>query len=208
MNIKSICLGPISANCYAFCDEKGEGAVVDPGDYNVQLEKVIEECGIKTLKYIICTHSHFDHVSGVGRLKEKHPDAQVVVGKEDAPALSDAVLSASADFGLVFYPCYADKTVVDNDVLIIGNILLKVVATPGHTKGSIVLHCEEEKIAFTGDTIFKESAGRTDFYGGSHVALMASLQKIKRFASDTILLCGHGENTTVENEIKYNPYVL
>ncbi len=208
MNIKSVCLGPVSANCYVFCGENGEGAVVDPGDYNFQLEKVIEECGIKTLKYIICTHSHFDHVSGVGRLKEKHPDAQVVVGTEDAPALSDAVLSAAADFGLPFYPCYADKTVVDGDFLSVAEYTFSVVAAPGHTKGGIILYCEKEKIAFTGDTVFKGSVGRTDLFGGNHAQLMESIKKIKKFAPDTVLLCGHGESTTVAREMMYNFYLL
>jgi glyoxylase-like metal-dependent hydrolase (beta-lactamase superfamily II) len=208
MNIKSVCLGPVSANCYVFCGENGEGAVVDPGDYNFQLEKIIEECGIKTLKYIICTHSHFDHISGVGRLKEKHPDAQVVVGTEDAPALSDAVLSAAADFGLPFYPCYADKTVVDGDSLNVEGYTFSVVATPGHTKGGIILYCEKEKIAFTGDTLFKGSVGRTDLFGGNHAQLMESIKKIKKFAPDTVLLCGHGESTTVAREMMYNFYLL
>lgn len=208
MNIKSVCLGPVSANCYVFCGENGEGAVVDPGDYNFQLEKVIEECGIKTLKYIICTHSHFDHISGVGRLKEKHPDAQVVVGAEDAPALGDAVLSAAADFGFLFYPCYPDKTVVDGDSLNVEGYTFSVVATPGHTKGGIILYCEKEKIAFTGDTLFKGSVGRTDLFGGNHAQLMESIKKIKKFAPDTVLLCGHGESTTVAREMMYNFYLL
>ena len=208
MNIKSVCLGPVSANCYAFCGENGEGAVVDPGDYNFQLERVIAECGIKTLKYIICTHSHFDHVSGVGRLKEKYPDAQVVVGAEDAPALGDAVLSAAADFGLPFYPCYADKAVVDGDSLNVGDLKFNVIATPGHTKGGIILYCEEEKIAFTGDTLFKGSVGRTDLFGGNHAQLMESIKKIKKLAPDTVLLCGHGESTTVAREMMYNFYLL
>ncbi len=208
MNIKSVCLGPVSANCYVFCGENGDGVVVDPGDYNFQLEKIIAECGIKTLKYIVCTHSHFDHISGVGRLKEKHPDAQVVVGTEDAPALSDAVLSAAADFGLPFYPCYADKTVVDGDSLNVEGYTFSVVATPGHTKGGIILYCEKEKIAFTGDTLFKGSVGRTDLFGGNHAQLMESIKKIKKFAPDTVLLCGHGESTTVAREMMYNFYLL
>ena len=208
MNIKSVCLGPVSANCYVFCSENGEGAVVDPGDYNFQLERVITECGIKTLKYIICTHSHFDHVSGVGRLKEKYPDAQVVVGAEDAPALGDAFLSAAADFGLPFYPCYADKAVADGDSLNIGDLKFNVIATPGHTKGGIILYCEEGKIAFTGDTLFKGSVGRTDLFGGNHAQLMESIKKIKKLAPDTVLLCGHGESTTVAREMMYNFYLL
>ncbi len=208
MNIKVLPLGPVSANCYILCDKNGIGAVIDPGDYNLHLERGIAESGIKELKYIICTHSHFDHVSGVGRLKEKYPDAQVVVGVEDVPALSDPVLSASADFGLPFFPCYADKTVNEGDVLDVGEVSLKVIEAPGHTKGGILLYCEGEKIAFTGDSLFKGSVGRTDLYGGNHAQLMNTVRKIKSFAPDTVLLCGHGESTTVAHEMMYNFYLL
>lgn len=206
MNVKTLVLGPVSANCYIICSN-GAGAVIDPGDYNISLEKAIIESGIKELKYIICTHSHFDHVSGVGRLKEKHPEATVVAGTEDAPALSDAMLSAASSFGLPFYPCYADKTVDDGDALSFGEVSFTVVSTPGHTPGGIILCCEEEKVAFTGDTIFKGSVGRTDLRGGSYAQLANSLKKIKKFPPDTVLMCGHGESTTVAEELMYNFYL-
>ena len=208
MNIKVLPLGPVNANCYVFCDENGVGAVVDPGDYNVHLERMILECGVKKLKYIICTHAHFDHVSGVGRLKEKHPDAIVVVGAEDSPALSDAKLSAAADFGLQFYPCYADEVVKDGDTITVGQLSLKVISSPGHTKGGIMLWCESEKFLFTGDSVFKGSVGRTDLYGGNHSQLMESVRKIKKLPADTVLLCGHGESSTVAYEAMYNFYLL
>lgn len=208
MNIKNLTLGPVSANCYVVSDNNGIGAVIDPGDYNLRLESAILESGIKELKYIICTHAHFDHVSGVGRLKEKYPDALVVVGAEDAPALCDPVLSASVNFGLPFYPCYDDKTVKDGDILEVGELSFQVIDAPGHTKGGIILYCEGEKVAFTGDSLFKGSVGRTDLYGGNHTQLMISVRKIKKFAPGTVLLCGHGESTTVAQEMMYNFYLL
>ena len=208
MNIKALALGPVSANCYVFCDENGIGAVVDPGDYNTRLENTITECGIKQLKYIICTHAHFDHISGVGRLKGKYPDALVVVGEEDSPALSDARLSAAADFNLPFHPCYADITVKNADTLDVGQLSLEVISSPGHTLGGIMLLCKEEKILFTGDSLFKGSVGRTDLYGGNHSQLMESVKKIKKLPPDTRLLCGHGEGSTVAYEAMHNFYLL
>lgn len=208
MYIKTLPLGPVSANCYIICSNDGIGAVIDPGDYNSYLEKAITESPMTQLKYIICTHSHFDHVSGVGRIKEKYPDATVVVGVEDAPALSNEILSASASFGLPFYPCYADKTVSEGDALTIGDLSFRVIHTPGHTLGGIVLYCEAEKVAFTGDTLFMGSVGRTDLYGGNHSQLMNSVKKIKNLPPDTTLLCGHGECTILAREMMYNFYLL
>ncbi len=207
MYIKVLPLGLVDANCYILCDENKCGAVIDAGDYTPRLEMAIKESGIEKLLYIICTHGHFDHVSGVARLKEKHPEASVVVGEADAPALSSSFISGADAFGLPFYPCYADVTVNDGDVLQVGNISLKVIATPGHTLGGVVLYCESEKVAFTGDTLFRGSVGRTDLYGGSYAQLMASLKKIKNLPPDTALMCGHGDSTTVDFEMEHNPYL-
>lgn len=207
MYIKVLPLGLVDANCYILCDENKCGAVIDAGDYTPRLQMAIKESGIEKLLYIICTHGHFDHVSGVARLKEKYPEAKVVVGEADAPALSSAFISGAEAFGLPFYPCYADVTVNDGDVLQVGSILLKVIATPGHTLGGVVLYCESEKIAFTGDTLFRGSVGRTDLYGGSYAQLMTSIKKIKNLPPDTALMCGHGDSTTVQFEMEHNPYL-
>ena len=207
MYIKVLPLGLVDANCYILCDENKCGAVIDAGDYTPRLQMAIKESGIEKLLYIICTHGHFDHVSGVARLKEKYPEAKVVVGEADAPALSSAFISGAEAFGLPFYPCYADVTVNEGDVLQVGSILLKVIATPGHTLGGVVLYCESEKIAFTGDTLFRGSVGRTDLYGGSYAQLMTSIKKIKNLPPDTALMCGHGDSTTVQFEMEHNPYL-
>lgn len=207
MYIKVLPLGLVDANCYILCDENKCGAVIDAGDYTPRLQMAIKESGIEKLLYIICTHGHFDHVSGVARLKEKYPEAKVVVGEADAPALSSAFISGAEAFGLPFYPCYDDVTVNEGDVLQVGSILLKVIATPGHTLGGVVLYCESEKIAFTGDTLFRGSVGRTDLYGGSYAQLMTSIKKIKNLPPDTALMCGHGDSTTVQFEMEHNPYL-
>ncbi len=207
MYIKVLPIGLVDANCYILCDENKCGAVIDAGDYTPRLETAIKESGIEKLLYIICTHGHFDHISGVARLKEKYPEAQVVVGEADAPALSSGFISGAEAFGLPFYPCYADVTINDGDVLEIGTIRLQAIATPGHTLGGMVLYCESEKVAFTGDTLFRGSVGRTDLYGGSYAQLIASVKKIKNLPPDTTLMCGHGESSTVEFEMEHNPYL-
>lgn len=208
MYVKAIPLGPVSANCYIICDEKTKiGAVIDPGDYNAVLLKEIVASGMKELKYILCTHSHFDHVSGAGRLKEKYPDAKILVGQEDAHALNDAVFSLAAFFGAPFYPCVSDKTLKDGDEIKIGDISFKIISTPGHSPGGVLYYSESEKTVFTGDTVFKGSVGRTDLYGGDTKTLTDSLKKIKKLPADCVIFSGHGEKTTVEHELKYNMFL-
>ena len=208
MYIKALVLGPVSANCYIICDEAAKvGAVIDPGDFNGTLLKEIRASGLNELKYIFCTHGHFDHIAGVGRLKEQYPGAQILVGEKDAAALNDSVLSLAAYFGAPFYPCIADKALKDGDTITMGNIDFKVIAAPGHTQGGVMYYCENEKAVFTGDTIFKGSVGRTDFFGGSMPTLMNTLKTIKKLPPDVDIYSGHGECTTVKNEKEYNMYL-
>ena len=209
MYIKGLVLGPVSANCYVVCDEETKiGAVIDPGDYNSLLLKEIENSGMKELKYILCTHAHFDHIAGAGRLKEKFPEAKIVVGIEDSSALNDDILSLAAYFGAPFYPCVADKEVENGDLLQIGGIELKVISAPGHTTGGVLYYEQKQGVVFTGDTIFKGSVGRTDFPGGSSVVLMNTLNKIKKLPDECAVYSGHGEKTTIKHEKQYNMYLI
>lgn len=208
MQIKTIPLGHLSANCYVICDEKTNiGGVIDPGDCTPVLLDLIKRSGIENLKYILCTHGHFDHISGVAKLKEIFKDAQVLIGVEDAPALSDETLSLGKYFGN-FTPCYADKPLKNGDVVEIGETELCVISTPGHTPGGVLYYSKKDNIVFTGDTIFKESVGKTTFAGGSAPELMKSLEKIKNLPADCVILSGHGESTTVEHELKYNMFLI
>lgn len=208
MNIRALVLGPVAANCYVVCDEKtGVGAVIDPGDYSRELESEIEKAGIKSLKYILCTHGHFDHVSGVSRLKEKYPDSQIVIGEADALCLSDGDLSAASSFGLPFFPCEADVKVSDGDKIAVGENEFSIVSVPGHTKGGVLYVSEKDGVVFSGDTLFCGSVGRTDLRGGNTLKLLNSLKKIKALPAEWVVYCGHGEATTVGYEIRYNPYM-
>lgn len=209
MYIKQFSMGLVTANCYILCDEVSkEGAVVDPGDYNTQLENEIILSGMKELKYILLTHGHFDHISGVARLKEKHPEAKVIVGIEDAPSLCDENLSLSKAFHFRSFPCVADHTVKNGDELSIGEKAFRVISAPGHTPGGVLYYFESENVLFTGDTLFKGSIGRTDLAGGDEKVLYDTLKKFRNFPPETAVCCGHGENTTISHELMYNFYLL
>lgn len=207
MEVKCLPLGPVAANCYIISDGAGNGAVVDPGEYNSGLEITIKNAGINNLQYILCTHGHFDHISGVAQLKDKYPQATVVCGAEDAPALSSSALSLAEVFGLPFNPCLADKTVKNGDQLSVGGLNVKVIGAPGHSLGGVVYYFPEENVMFTGDTLFKRSIGRTDLYGGDYSVLLKTLEKFKNYPAETVIYSGHGEKTTIDYELKYNPYI-
>lgn len=208
MFIKDIPLGFVGANCYIICDEKsGEGAVIDAGEYNRELLTALSESPIKNLKYIFCTHCHFDHTSGVSRLKEKFPDALVAIGHLDVDGLCDSHKSVSDVFGAPFYKANADVLLADKDILKIGDIELKVISTDGHSLGGVCFYCKSEKLLFSGDTLFKGSVGRTDLCGGDFAALMNSLKILRALPDDTAVFAGHGESTTIGEEKSYNPYL-
>lgn len=209
MYIKGFAIGPVSANCYVICDDKTKiGAVIDPGDFNDLLLKEIEKAGIEELKYILCTHAHFDHIAGAGRLKERFPEAKIAVGLEDSAALNDGMLSLAAYFGAPFYPCVADEELKNGDVITVGSLSFNIISAPGHTVGGVLYYEKEQGVLFTGDTLFKGSVGRTDFPGGSSVVLMNTLKKIKNLPEECVVYNGHGEKTTIKHEKNYNMYLI
>ena len=208
MVLKHLTLGDLGTNCYVLCDEATkEGAVIDPAVYSIEIEKAIIEAGIKSLKYIICTHGHFDHVGGVCELSRKHPQAKIVAGKDEATLLRSPMLNLSGHFGYPFEMFDADLSVEGGDRLALGENDFRVYSTPGHTKGGIVLVCENAEMIFSGDTLFMGSIGRTDFPGGSYSELMNSLNLFKRMPKSYKIYSGHGPATTVGYELKANMYL-
>ena len=208
MFLKTLPIGPVCANCYIICDENTRiGAVIDPGDFSPSLMRAINESGMTELKYILCTHGHFDHIQGVSRLKEKFPESEILIGERDCVALNDSVVSLATLFGAPFYPAVADRVLKGGDKISIGDITLEVMDAPGHTVGGVMYYERNQGVLFTGDTLFKGSIGRTDFNGGDMVVLLNTLQKIKRLPEDVKIYSGHGELTTVKYETTYNMYL-
>ncbi len=208
MIIKTLPLGEIGANCYIICDENtGEGCVIDPGEENRALLRGIVESGMKELKYILCTHGHFDHIGGVAFLKAQYADALVVIGKNDAPMLCDGNLNLAYGFGIEFVPTYADIALSGGEIFDLGELSFRAVHTPGHSEGGVCYVFDSEKTVFTGDTLFRGSIGRTDFPGGSYKILTDSLKKLKNLPEDFKVYSGHGESSTISRELRNNPYL-
>lgn len=208
MFIKRLPLGDVEANCYIVADEGTKtGAVIDAGGFSEELLSSIKEAGIENLKYIMCTHGHFDHIAGVKKLKEHFPSAEIVIGAEDAILTEDADKNASKYFGVSFDSFKPDVLVKENDILTIGKKEFKVLETPGHSKGGVCYVCESEKILFSGDTLFKLTVGRTDLWGGSINELLDSIEKLMLLSDDYTVLTGHNISTTIGNERIRNRYL-
>ena len=202
MYIKGIMPGGISSNCYVLCDEaSGEGALCDVGEYNALVENEIKAAGIKTLKYILCTHGHFDHVYGIRDTKERFPEAKTVIGLLDAELLHDSYKNLADAFGIVYDKnTEADITVTRGDVLTLGETKLRVIETPGHSQGGVCYVCDSEKFLLSGDTIFKLTIGRTDKWGSDFDTLIESIKKLMTLPDDYKIYTGHNIPTTVGDE--------
>lgn len=198
----SFVAGPVQTNCYVLCSGK-RAVVIDPGDRGKELYTRIVSRGL-TVDAILLTHGHFDHIGGVNELKELS-GAPVYVSENDAEMLHDGKKNFSVYFGMAIDSVSFDHTVKDGDVLTFGEITLKVLETPGHSKGSVVYRTED--CLFTGDTLFQASAGRTDGYGGSERELLASLRRLYDLPGDYKVYPGHGESTTLQIERETNEYM-
>lgn len=202
INVKSVLLGEIANNCYLITDaETNKSALVDCTEASA---KMLYFIGNADLEYILLTHGHFDHIGGVKEIKEKF-GAKVVISSQDEPMLSSGKLSLAAFCGGVQNNTSADILVKDGDVIELGKTSIKVMATPGHTKGSVCYIADD--CIFTGDTLFFCSCGRTDFPGGSFDEIKQSLNKLARLKGNYKLYPGHDRVSTLDFERENNPYI-
>lgn len=202
LKIETAVFGSLENNCYLLSDEKtGKRALVDCTDSS---KKMIDFIGKKQLEYILLTHGHFDHIGGVKTVKEL-TGARVVISKEDERMLSSSRDSLAAFCGAQHNNAEADILVSDGDVLKLGESEIKVMSTPGHTRGGVCYICENA--IFTGDTMFFCSCGRTDFPGGSEKDIVKSLNKIAALSGNLTVYPGHDRPSTLDFERANNPYL-
>ncbi len=196
-------VGPLQSNCIIVWDsDSKEGMVIDPGDEPETIMDFIEKEGL-SIRHIVCTHAHFDHVGAVPEIKER-TGAPVSIHKDELE-LYEGVADQAALWGykLESLPP-ADRLLEDGDHLEAGRVKVEVVHTPGHSPGGISLY--GNGILITGDTLFLGSIGRTDFYGGNYGLIMKSLAKLAAFPPETLVLPGHGPSSTIGKEVKNNPF--
>jgi hydroxyacylglutathione hydrolase len=205
MIVKSMAVGPIMANCFILgCEKTRESVVIDPGDDTDKILLSLAESSL-TLKYIINTHGHFDHVGGNKRLQGA-TGAQILIHPLDSHMLGSLSSMATA-WGLSAEDSPSpDRTVEDQDTIAFGEITLTVLHTPGHSPGSISLYTDGH--VFVGDALFDGSIGRTDFPGGDYGTLISSIRnKLFVLDDDVAVHTGHGPDTSIGKEKKFNPFV-
>ncbi len=205
MIIESLPVGQIMANCYIVgCERTKTAVVIDPGDEAARILTTLAGFQL-TLKYILNTHGHFDHVGANKGLKEA-TGAPILIHAADAPLLTQlSLMAAGMGMSLEDSPP-PDQTIKDGDEISFGDITLTVIHTPGHSPGGVSFYTDG--VVFAGDTLFSGSVGRTDFPGGDFNQLKDSIQK-KLFVlgDDVVVYPGHMGKTTIGIEKKYNPFV-
>ncbi|MCJ8499244.1 MBL fold metallo-hydrolase [Desulfatitalea alkaliphila] len=204
MIIRAMQVGPLQANCYIVgCEETRHAAVIDPGGDADKILLALANDRL-TLKAIINTHGHFDHVSANKALKEAS-GAELMIHPDDA-AMLPHLSQGAAQWGLRSEDSPApDRLLADGDTVTVGRITFKVLHTPGHTPGGISL--ATDKVVFVGDTLFSGSIGRTDFPGGDFDTLIRGIHaKLFTLPDDTTVYTGHMEPTTIGKEKRTNPF--
>ncbi len=193
-------VGPIRTNCYILrngADSK-EAVLIDPGDQPEQiLAELRREGTVPTA--ILLTHGHFDHILAVNRICQEMPDVKVYISEAEKTLVENPDLNGGRLHpGAVIHP---DVFVKEGDLLELAGLRFKVLLTPGHTAGSCCYYMEEEESLFAGDTIFRESYGRTDLPTGSYAEIMKSLERLlTELPEDTAVFPGHGPGTTIGYE--------
>lgn len=206
MIVEKLVVGAVMTNCYIIYDEKDKDAlVIDPG---AAAEKIAGKIREKELKLcaILLTHGHFDHILAADGLRRAFA-VKLFCSEQEKDLCADPVLNAGQQFGCGS-GVLVDQTFVDGQELAFGALSFKVIATPGHTKGGVCFYFPGEGVLFSGDTLFFESVGRTDFPTGNASVLAASIrEKLFVLPGETKVYPGHGPATTVAYEKENNLYV-
>ncbi len=204
LTIQSFAVMPFDENCYVVSDETGEGVVIDPGGMESAILAYIREAKL-SIKAVLDTHGHCDHIGANDAIRDA-TGAPLYIHKEDAPMLDNMRLNLSAFMGFKVLSRPAEHLLSESDKISFGQSALEVLHTPGHTTGGICFI--GDGVAFTGDTLFAGSIGRSDFPGGSEVELIGNIKKkLLALPDETKVYAGHGPSSEIGWERTHNPYL-
>jgi len=211
LKIKNFMFNLFQENTYlAWCDETNECAVIDPGcsneSENNELKIFIEENNL-TVKYLLNTHCHIDHVLGNKFVLDLY-NPEYLVPEKDKILLEHFDRQTEMIKMEVENPPIPEKFINENTEIKIGNLIPQFLFTPGHTQGEVCIYFKNEKVCITGDVLFQRSIGRSDLWGGDYETLLKSIEtKLMTLEDDVIIYPGHGNNSTIGEERKYNPFL-
>ena len=196
---------PFDENVYIFYDEQSlDACIIDPGGSFEKIREFVNSKKLK-LKSVILTHGHADHIGALQEIIDQYKDIEVIAAKREKKILNSPAYNLTINFGMKNTSFEATRYVEDGDTYQIGGKTLKFIVTPGHTSGSMCVF--DGDIMFTGDTLFEGSIGRTDLPTGSYQEMENSLKKLSQMNDDIIILPGHGEQSSIGQEKKYNPFL-
>lgn len=207
ITVKQYTVGPVCTNCYfAINNQTKEALVVDPGEQADMLKTKIEQLGIKPVA-ILLTHGHFDHASAAERL-QKEFQIDIYAHEAEKETMEDPSRNLSGSMMGNPMRYQVDHYLQDGEEIDLAGFQIRVLHTPGHTPGGACYYIPDAMVLFSGDTLFCESVGRTDFPGGSASTLIRSIQdKLMPLPDYVKVYPGHNETSTIGNERAYNPYL-
>ncbi len=205
MIISGISTGILGVNCYIAAISDKDAYIIDAPDHLSLLFKTLKERKLKPIA-VLLTHGHYDHILGLGEIREEYPGLDIYLSQEDLYLIKDGC-KGNRDLLGRYSPINEYLNNIPEDVKTYEDKLgpFEVLRTPGHTPGSICLYSKEDKVLFSGDTLFNSSVGRTDL-GGSYSDMLASIELLKGLEDDVSVLPGHGSYTTMGIEKRENPY--
>jgi len=212
LTIKTFMFNLLQENTYVVSDDSKECVIIDCGAYyDEERDAIVNYIKDNELKpvHLLCTHGHFDHNFGIDTIYD-HFGLIPEIAPEDGELVCHLSEQFKSMIGVPLRREYPEqvKFFGNDEVIRFGNHELQILKTPGHTRGGVVFYCEAEKVAFSGDTLFRMSVGRTDFEGGSYTELMNSLKNVlAKLPAETEVFSGHGPKTTIGEEMRYNPYL-
>ena len=209
LNVRVYTLGPVQTNCYIVSNAQKECLIFDPGEEATRLIKVIRTNGLKPLA-ILLTHAHFDHIGAVDAIREAFA-IPLWIHEKEVDWLADPLKNGSGKYAelpnYVVRPPLEEHIIREEQTLEIGPFTFEAVFTPGHSPGSIS-YIFNDGFAIVGDTLFKQSIGRTDLLGGSMKVLLHAIhEKLLSLPEETIIYPGHGDYTTPGEEMDHNPFL-
>ena len=212
MNIQRFEVNPLQENCYVVSDDSRECVIIDCGAYydeeSIAIDNYLSKQQLKPV-HLLATHGHLDHNFGNAHLFRQY-GLKVEICAGDQQLVERLPQQAAALFGMEISDDQppVGRLLNDGDTITFGQHTLQVIQTPGHSHGSCLFYCKEEGVVFSGDTLFRMSIGRTDFPEGSWQQMEQSLAKIAgTLPKDTVVYPGHGPQTTIADELQYNPYL-